>query len=262
MKFSIKDLTKLTNEVCMIVKSASLILNKETVIAYDSYNPSTNIDIEISDFLTISLTQLVNLPVISEENTPKENLHQKGFSWVIDPLDGTLNVLTKNTPYCISVSLVDLDSLEALLSCNYIPYDKEMYYAIKGQGAFLNEYKITNQNYSNRIISYGLPNDTIENIDFHLNHIKAVLETGFITRQRGSASYDILMAASGKYYAFYEFGLFLWDFIGADLFAKECGCKSIYRQSNKRKNNSFQYDYIVSGNLNNLNNIKKILNYD
>ena len=260
MTFDIRDSEKLAKDVCDLIKKASLFLNKEMSASSNDNNPSTNIDVEISDFLTKQLIGIIDLPVISEESESQYKLLKGKFVWIIDPLDGTLNALTKNIPFCISVSLLDLDIMEALFSCNYIPYNKQSYYAIKGKGAFLNNQKISVSNFPQKIVSYGLPGDTIENIDFHLNHIKAILTGGYISRQSGSAIHDILMTALGKYHGFYEFGLFLWDFIGADLVATECGCKSFYKKSNKHNLNDLRYDYIIASDEENLMILKDILN--
>jgi myo-inositol-1(or 4)-monophosphatase len=250
---------KLVNNISDIIKNASLFLNKNISPISDDYNPSTNVDIEISGFLTNKLTSLLDLPVISEENESQYALLSGDFVWIIDPLDGTLNALTKNKPFCISVSLLDLNSLQALLSCNYIPYNNELYSAIRGKGAFLNGTKIDVSHSSRKIVSYGLPNDTIQNVDFHLKHLKSILKEGYITRQSGSAVYDIIMTALGRHHAFYEFGLFLWDFISADLLATECGCKSFYKKSGKHPDQELRYDYIVSSDESSLNILKIIL---
>lgn len=259
MNFDFSNHEIITENVCRLIKEASFFLHLEMITTSNNYNPSTNVDIEISDYLSKNLILLLDLPVISEESESQYKLLRKNkYVWIIDPLDGTLNALTKNIPFCISVSLVEVDSLKAILTCNYIPFKDELFTAVRGKGAFLNGQKIKIENFERKIISYGLPNDTMKYIEFHLSNLRKVLEEGFITRQSGSAVYDILMTSLGRFHAFYEFGLFIWDFIGADLIATECGCKSFYKKTNNNSR-TLRYDYIVSNDEFKLDKLLKLL---
>lgn len=58
-------------------------------------------------------------------------------TWIIDPIDGTVNYINRNPNTCISVALVICKEL--VIGIIYNPIVSELYTAIKGQGAFLND---------------------------------------------------------------------------------------------------------------------------
>ena len=258
------NLEELQKGVAKIMKATVLLLSTDIKVVNNSTNnPSSNIDIRISSYLSENLKLLLSIPVLSEEDTScYNNLLTSKLIWVIDPLDGTLNMLTQNIPYCISIALLDTSNMQAILTCNYIPCKNEVYHAINNKGAFINDRPVLLKNYSQEIISYGLPGDAINNIDFHTSHFRSVIKKGLVLRQTGSAVHDVLMTALGQYHCFYEFGLYLWDFIGADLVAKESGCASVWRKSLMYSDCDLRYDYIVAINNDQLEKMKKILDYD
>ena len=58
-------------------------------------------------------------------------------TWIIDPIDGTINYINGNPNTCISVALAICKEL--VIGIIYNPIVSELYTAIKGQGAFLND---------------------------------------------------------------------------------------------------------------------------
>src|SRR6056297_3496811 len=62
------------------------------------------------------------------------------YTWVIDPLDGTHNYLMGNPLFCTAIALTYKN--EVILGVIYAPYLKELYWAEKGKGAYLNDKKI------------------------------------------------------------------------------------------------------------------------
>lgn len=61
-------------------------------------------------------------------------------TWIIDPIDGTTNFVRKLSMSCISVGVSVKKDL--CLGIIYNPFHDEMYWALKGRGAFLNGNKI------------------------------------------------------------------------------------------------------------------------
>ena len=57
------------------------------------------------------------------------------YKWVIDPIDGTNNFLHAIPFFCISLALLHND--EIMAGVIYNPITTELYYAEKGQGAFV-----------------------------------------------------------------------------------------------------------------------------
>jgi len=75
---------------------------------------------------------------LSEEEGSSDN--QSDFTWIVDPLDGTVNFASRNPLFAISIALQHKS--EIVLACIYLPYFKEMFFAEKEKGATLNNQKI------------------------------------------------------------------------------------------------------------------------
>ena len=95
----------------------------------------TEVDIKISQFLCDKLPKLVKESVALSEEGSIVN-PEKGYYWVIDPIDGTSNFIYGIPDYGISVAL--LKNGKPVLGVVYAPKKDEMYYAAEGLGAFCN----------------------------------------------------------------------------------------------------------------------------
>ena len=77
---------------------------------------------------------------IAEESDSNYDEVGNGYYWVIDPLDGTTNFLHGLPVYAVSVGLIY--NKQPILGMIYEPNQDEMFYASKGNGAFLNDKSI------------------------------------------------------------------------------------------------------------------------
>ena len=161
--------------------------------------------------------------IIGEEGADRPS--KSGYTWVIDPIDGTVNYLYNMAGWSVSIAVKDLQG--TVVGVVYSPTIDSLYTAIRGGGAFLNGSKIS-------------CNDPIE-----LN--RALIATGFAYRselreqqisqfnelimkirdyrRNGSAAIDICHVASGQVDGYYEMGLLEWDRAAAELIASEAGAK-------------------------------------
>lgn len=78
---------------------------------------------------------------LSEETADDQNRLKCKRVWIVDPIDGTKEFVKKIPEYAISVALVEAG--EPILSAVYNPMTKELFHAIKNQGAWLNDKKIS-----------------------------------------------------------------------------------------------------------------------
>ena len=79
------------------------------------------------------------------------------YLWIVDPLDGTTNFSTMNPFFAVSIAL--LKDYKSLLGVVFYPFQNELFYAIKGKGAFLNDRKLicrSNKKFEDAFIAYGL----------------------------------------------------------------------------------------------------------
>lgn len=83
-----------------------------------------------------------DLGVLAEESEDSKDRFEKPAFWAVDPLDGTLPFLTGNSGYAVSIGLVRRDGLP-LIGVVIDPRSGDVYRAIHGQGAFLNEERLS-----------------------------------------------------------------------------------------------------------------------
>ena len=99
----------------------------------------TNADIEAERIiLKILMKKFPKFNYYSEEKGSINN--NSNYTWIIDPLDGTVNYANKIPIFTTSIALKHKN--EIILAVTYAPYLKELYYAEKGKGSFLNNKKI------------------------------------------------------------------------------------------------------------------------
>jgi len=76
-------------------------------------------------------------PIISEENkeVPYEDRKSYAYYWLVDPLDGTKEFIKRNGEFTVNIALIKEDTVVA--GVVYAPVLDEMYWALKGAGAFV-----------------------------------------------------------------------------------------------------------------------------
>lgn len=108
--------------------------NFETELKGDN-SPLTRADKKSHDIISIIL-EATNIPVLSEEGKDipfvERNLWE--YLWLIDPLDGTKEFINKNGDFTVNIALIHKG--KPILGVVGIPVTGDIYYAIKGEGAF------------------------------------------------------------------------------------------------------------------------------
>jgi myo-inositol-1(or 4)-monophosphatase len=226
-------LEDLSEKVLEIVKETGLYIKSE------SKRFSAQNDVEIkghSNFVTyidktseqMLVAKLGNLipgsGFIAEEGT--SDFKGEVFNWIIDPLDGTTNFIHSLTPHSISVALMQ-DS-EIILGVVYEISHDEMFYAIKGGGAFFNETPILvteNAEHQQALIATGFPYYALDKMDDYLSCMRELMEKTSGIRRLGSAAIDLCYVACGKFEAFWEYGLHPWDVAAGAFIVQQAGGK-------------------------------------
>lgn len=104
----------------------------------DDQSPLTLADKAANDIIMSGLVQLdEKFPVISEENKqiPYEERREYQRYWLVDPLDGTKEFLKKNGEFTVNIALVQQNV--PVIGVVFVPALDELYWAIKGEGAYL-----------------------------------------------------------------------------------------------------------------------------
>lgn len=78
-----------------------------------------------------------DIALLTEEFEDDGSRLEKDYFWCIDPIDGTLPFIDRTSGFAVSIALVDKHGTPHI-GVVYDPYDKNLYHAIKGEGAFSN----------------------------------------------------------------------------------------------------------------------------
>jgi len=155
------------------------------------------------------------------------------FLWIMDPLDGTTN-FTHQYPM-VSVSIGLLFQGIPLVGVVYNPILKELFYAARGLGAFLNKAKITVSNTNSldaSLLASGFPYDRRKNKDNNYSEFCLLTHLSQGVRRGGSAALDLAYVAAGKFDGYWERGIKPWDVAGGIVLVQEAGgLISAYDQS-------------------------------
>jgi myo-inositol-1(or 4)-monophosphatase len=160
--------------------------------------------------------------IIAEEETTIRN--ESGYTWIIDPLDGTTNY-AHGYP-CFSVSIALEHKGEVITGVVYDPMRDELFAAQKGQGSYLNGIKITVSSVDTLIkslLATGFPYDRKVSEKNNLNYFHDLLMASQEVRRDGSAALDLCYVAAGRFDGFWELKLKPWDVAAGGLIVREAG---------------------------------------
>jgi myo-inositol-1(or 4)-monophosphatase len=148
------------------------------------------------------------------------------WTWVIDPLDGTTNYAHGFPWFCVSIGLYD--SGNAVAGVVYNPVSKEMFFAEKGKGAFLNGKRIRvskTKNLKDALLGTGFYYSKGQTLIEEIEIFTRMNEAALGVRRPGAAALDLAYVACGRYDAFWERRLSSWDVAAGMLMVKEAGGK-------------------------------------
>ena len=148
-----------------------------------------------------------NYSIISEESELKKNKDTEN-TWIIDPIDGTVNFLHGIPHFAISIALKCKD--EIISGLIFDPIKNELFYAEKNNGAFFNNQRI-------RVSKKNNINECL----FAVGKVKNELD--IVCRRSGCAALDMAYVASGRYDGYFQNNLNLWDIAAGIIIIKEAG---------------------------------------
>ena len=149
-----------------------------------------------------------NYSIISEESETKNNTDTEN-TWIIDPIDGTINFLHGIPHFAISIALRSKN--EIISGLIFDPIKDEMFYAEKNNGAFFNNQRI-------RVSKKNQINDCLFASS---GNLKTEIDLPY--RKSGSAALDMAYVASGRYDGYFQNNLNLWDVAAGIIIIKEAG---------------------------------------
>lgn len=146
--------------------------------------------------------------------------------WIVDPLDGTTNYASSYPAFCTNIALRRAG--EIVLGVVYDPLRDELFEAVRGAGAFLNQAPIRvsrTTELSQSLLATGFPYDRCEQSETNLDRFCALTMRTRGVRRGGSASLDLCYTACGRLDGYWEIRLQPWDVCAGALIVSEAGGK-------------------------------------
>ncbi len=145
--------------------------------------------------------------------------------WIIDPLDGTNNFAHRIPHFCVSIAYARSGRVAA--GAVFDPVRNEMFTALRGKGAFLNGTPIRvsgARSLQKAIVATGFYYDRDVVMRKTLNSIEKLFAADIHgIRRFGSAALDLCWVACGRFDAYFEYQLSIWDFAAGMLILDEAG---------------------------------------
>jgi myo-inositol-1(or 4)-monophosphatase len=145
-----------------------------------------------------------------------------GFTWVVDPIDGTSPFIYGLPTWCVSISL--LHEGRTMAGVIYAPPTDEMFGCMKGAGATLNGRPMVlgaettlRTGLTGLGANFRVPRETI------VNFVDGLMEIGGVFIRNGSGALMLAHVAAGRLVAYYEPHMNSWDCLAGMLMVREAG---------------------------------------
>lgn len=188
----------------------------------------TEYDVKVQKYLEAEFKELMDgdCAFLAEEEGENENPLGEGYTFIIDPIDGTTNFMIDRRNSCISVGL--LKNKKPFFGAVYNPYDKRYYYAFFGKGAYRDHKAIhvSDRDAEVAIVSIGSApyyKDMVHKIGVMT---EKMLKNFADVRRIASAALEACAVACGELDGYCEPILGPWDYAAGALIINEAGGKT------------------------------------
>ncbi len=144
--------------------------------------------------------------------------------WYIDPLDGTTNYIHAYPMFAASIALEVAG--EIVVGVTFDPMRDELFRAVRGGGAYLNDEPIGVSVISSKVrtlLATGFPFRARNYLDDYLKTFRFFFNNSRGIRRGGSATLDLAYVAIGRVDAFWEMTLSPWDMAAGVVLIEEAG---------------------------------------
>jgi myo-inositol-1(or 4)-monophosphatase len=159
--------------------------------------------------------------IIGEEGAERES--RSGITWIIDPLDGTVNYFYDLPGW--NVSIAAKDSSGVIVGVVNAPSINSVWTAIRGGGAFKNGSPIRCTDpvaLDRALIGTGFSYSMASRIS-QADLVQSLIPRIRDLRRNGAAAVDLCQVASGALDGYFEMDLKEWDLAAGGLIASEAG---------------------------------------
>lgn len=149
---------------------------------------------------------------------------REGVRFIIDPIDGTTNFIHGVPHFAITVAVEERNEITA--GVVYAPITDELFWAEKGQGAFMNDTRLRvsgRRKMDDALLATGIPFRGREGHDAFIAEMREIAPQVAGIRRFGAATLDLAYVAAGRYDGYWEAGLNAWDIAAGVLLVREAG---------------------------------------
>ena len=219
----IVQIQQAVKEASRIMLSAKRV--EESVSSKEGHaNFVTTYDKKVQEQLKARLLEILpEAHFCGEEGEDAATDINKGYVYIVDPIDGTTNFIKDFKVSAISVGLAHNGHMKA--GVVYNPYLDEMFSAVAGQGAYLNgnPIHVSKAPLSEALVIFGTSpyNQELAERSFRLAY--EYFRQAMDVRRTGSAALDLCSIASGRAELYFELILQPWDYAAGSLIVEEAG---------------------------------------
>lgn len=184
----------------------------------------TAVDLHVQEQLRKELAAIAPAIQLMSEEQSNAAIDRRGAVWILDPVDGTMNLIHNFHHSAISLALAEAGRLTAGLV--YDPFADELWWARLGQGAFCNNDPISVTHttaMADSLVCVGTNPARRDLAERTFHWLRAIYDRCHDIRRLGSAAIALCYVAGGRVDAFAEQGLHAWDFAAAMLIIQEAG---------------------------------------
>jgi len=188
----------------------------------EAHDIKLEIDVETQELITnLLLNEFPQHALYGEEGIVGDQTAD--YQWVVDPIDGTVNYYYGIPHFCVSIALRRKG--DVIIGVIYDPMRNEMWAVQKGEAPQLNgkEFRVSGRkDLAEAVISIGL-SKTSATIDAALPLLQDTVRRVRKCRLMGSAALDMAYVACGRFDAYIERSISLWDVAAGCLLVESAG---------------------------------------
>jgi len=181
----------------------------------------SNADLEVETFVRERLQEKYPEDgIVGEEHGDKES--QSGYTWVIDPIDGTANFVSAIPAWCVILACVHDDQTK--IATIYEPCHDELFWGALGEGSYVNEKPMQispTTGLHDGSVGVGMNGRTAT--EHAVNAVKLLCDEGGIFYRNASGGLMLSYVAAGRLIGYIEAHMNAWDCLAGQLLIAEAG---------------------------------------
>lgn len=211
----------------LVHSTRSIIFNEEmahAVTVKGAADYVTKVDVAVQEYMRKGLEEKTPGVILLAEEQENRNLNPEKSYWILDPIDGTTNLIHDYRMSAVSLGLYEQGQIT--FAVVYNPFTEETFHAVRGQGSFLNGKPIHvshREAFDTCIISLGSSPYEKDKAAMLFPIFQNIFMETADFRRSASAALDLCYVAAGRIDGYFEFNLKPWDYAAGSLIIEEAG---------------------------------------